>query len=204
MKNLLLTTIAAMVLVGCVPMKLQKTKAIPIQQAEPPTVEAPDILIHEAAMQRNLEVVKQHIAAGADVNAKGKEGVYGDGATPVWHAASGGKNEMVELLIAKGADINLSAKWMGTTSLHEAALSGHKKVVELLIAAGADVNAKVSKSDEKSYTRHLKDGQTPLDSANWIFEFEHSPEEIARKKAIADLLRTHGGKTAEELKAEGK
>ena len=77
--------------------------------------------------------------------------MYGDGATPLLHADSGGKNEMVELLIAKGAD----------------------------------VNAKVSKSDEKSYTRHLKDGQTPLGSANWIFESEHSPEEIARKKAIA-------------------
>ncbi|MDC0065916.1 ankyrin repeat domain-containing protein [Verrucomicrobia bacterium] len=74
MKHLLLTTIAAVVLVGCVPKKLQKTKAIPIQQAKPPTVEAPDILIHEAAMQRNLEVVKQHIAAGADVNAKDVNG----------------------------------------------------------------------------------------------------------------------------------
>ena len=50
MKHLLLTTIAAVVLVGCVPKKLQKTKAIPIQQAEPPTVEAPDTLIHDAAM----------------------------------------------------------------------------------------------------------------------------------------------------------
>ena len=74
MKNLLLTTIAAMVLVGCVPKKLQKTKAIPMQQAEPPTVEEPDILIHEAAMQRNHEVVKQHIAAGVDVNAKDVNG----------------------------------------------------------------------------------------------------------------------------------
>ena len=37
---------------------------------EPPTAKAPDISIHEAAMQRNLEAVKQHIAAGADVNAK--------------------------------------------------------------------------------------------------------------------------------------
>ena len=37
---------------------------------EPPTAKAPDISIHEAAMQRNLEAVKQHIAAGAGVNAK--------------------------------------------------------------------------------------------------------------------------------------
>ena len=42
MKLLLLTTIAAVVLVGCVTKQLQKTKAIPIQQPEPPTAKAPD------------------------------------------------------------------------------------------------------------------------------------------------------------------
>ena len=48
--------------------------------------------------------------------------------------------------------------------------------------AGTDVNAK---ADEFSYT--------PLDSA------------IANDRAeTADLLRKHGGKTGEELKAEGK
>ena len=64
MKQLLLTTIAAVLVVGCTT----------TQQPEPPTAKAPDISIHEAAMQRNLEVVKQHIAAGADVNAKDVNG----------------------------------------------------------------------------------------------------------------------------------
>ena len=54
-----------------------------------------------------------------------------------------------------------------------------KEIAELLIAKGADVNAK----DE--------DGDTPLDNA------KHKPE-------TADLLRKHGGKTGEELKAEEK
>ena len=62
-----------------------------------------------------------------------------------------------------------------------AAVRGHKEVVELLIAKGADVNAK------------RNDGETPLDLA------------IGRKHPeTASLLRKHGGKTAEELKAEGK
>ena len=51
MKHLLLTTIAAVVLVGC---------------GESP----PDISIHDAAALGNIEAVKQHLAAGADVNAK--------------------------------------------------------------------------------------------------------------------------------------
>jgi len=52
MKHLLLTTIAAVVLVGCEP-------------SEPP-----DISIHEAVGIGNIEAVKQHLAAGADLNAR--------------------------------------------------------------------------------------------------------------------------------------
>ena len=153
MKHLLLTTIAAVVLVGCGEAQQSTPQAEPVEpvaevpvqpspppaeakpvaeatkpttppkavtankgadpargiKPEPPTAKAPDISIHEAAMQRNLEAVKQHIAAGADVNAK-------------------------------------------------------------------DVN-----------------GYTPLDWA--IFN---------KDTETADLLRKHGGKTGEELKAEGK
>jgi ankyrin repeat protein len=62
--------------------------------------------------------------------------------------------------------------------LHVAAWEGHTEVAELFIAKGADMNAK------------MEDGDTPLDLA------KGHPE-------IADLLRKHGGKTGEELKAEG-
>ena len=55
----------------------------------------------------------------------------------------------------------------------------------LLIANGADVNAK----DE--------DSLTPLDIAT-------HPENPNDTAETADLLRKHGGKTGEELKAEGK
>ena len=108
MKSLLLATIAAMVLVGCAPKTLQKTKAIPIQQAEPPTVEAPDILIHEAAMQRNLEVVKQHIAAGADVNAKDVNGY-----TPLDWAIFNKDTKTVDLLRKLGGKTSEELKAEG-------------------------------------------------------------------------------------------
>ena len=65
--------------------------------------------------------------------------------------------------------------------MHQAAVKRRNGVVELLIGKGLDVNAK----DE--------DGDTPLDVA------------IKQKQTeTADLLRKHGGKTGEELKAEGK
>ena len=90
-----------------------------------------------------------------------------------------GHTEIVELLIANGADGN--AKGDGQTPLHGAAYWGSKEIVQLLIAKGVDVNAKTN------------DGETPLEWANWRSHAE-----------TADLLRKHGGKTGEELKAEGK
>ena len=183
MKHLLLTTIAAVVLVGCgesqqsVPQAepVEPVAEVPVQPSpppaeakpvaeatkpttppkavtankgadpargikpEPPTAKAPDISIHDAARTGNIEAVKQHLADGAEVNAK----------------SSGGR-----------------------TPLHWAANRGHEEVAELLIAKGAEVNA-----------MDVLLGWTPLDYA---------------EGEIAALLRKHGGKTAEELKAEGK
>ena len=38
-------------------------------QPKPPTAKAPDISIWDAAAKGNIEVIKQHLAAGTDVNA---------------------------------------------------------------------------------------------------------------------------------------
>jgi len=56
MKHLLLTTIAAVLVVGCGES----------QQSEPPTAKTQSIPIHQAAGEGNIEAVKQHLAAGAD------------------------------------------------------------------------------------------------------------------------------------------
>ena len=63
-------------------------------------------------------------------------------------------------------------------SIREAVKTGNIEAVKQHLDAGADVNAK------DNY------GATPLD---WAIDDE-----------IADLIRNHGGKTGEELKAEGK
>ncbi len=121
MKQILIT-IAALVLVGCGPSEAERALLI-------------------AAKVGDIEEIKQHLAAGTDVNAKDKYGV---------------------------------------TPLHYTALMGYKEVGELLIANGADVNA------------HMTGCSTPLDSA---IKYKYP--------VLADLLRKHGGKTAEELKAAG-
>ena len=164
MKQILITTIAAVLLVGCgesqqsAPTSAEVKPAEPVakvpsqpspppaeskpaepvaeaSQPEPPAAEAPDISIHKAAGKGNIEAVKQHLAAGTDVNAKNKHGY-----TPLHAAAEEGHKEVAELLIQNGANVN--AKNVGSTPLHEAAKKDHKEIAELLIEKGADVNAK--------------------------------------------------------------
>jgi ankyrin repeat protein len=95
----------------------------------------------DAAKNGDIEAVTQHVAAGADVNAK---------------------------------DVD------GTTPLHNAAVYGHNEIAELLIANGAEVNAIIVSGRNQ--------GKTPVDLAIW-----------RKKTETADLLRKHGGRTAEEL-----
>ena len=184
MKHLLITTIAAVLLVGC----------------------GPSVDIWKAAEDGNIKAVKQHLAAGADVDAKG--GWLGG--TPLHYAVGKGHKRIVELLIAKGADVHEKAK-DGTTPLHS---TKTKEIAELLIAEGADVNAKGDRGSTPLHGAAFKghkeiaellivkganvnakdfENKTPLDWA------------IAGKRSeTTDLLRKHGGKTGAELKAEGK
>ena len=64
MKSLLVSIFAAMVLVGCG--ESQQSAPAPETKPEPPTAKAPDIPIHDAAREGNIEAVKQHLAACAD------------------------------------------------------------------------------------------------------------------------------------------
>ena len=238
MKRLLLTTIAAVMVVGCVGRL--------IAPAPPPRG------IWRAADQGNIEAVKKHLDAGVDIHVLDKK--YGF--APLHYAAEGGYKEIVELLLAKGADVNQRDKigktptyWAmrygrkevtailrkhggkteielapktsiwnavaanniqfikellisgedvnakvgprGGSPLHATGMFGRKECAEFLIAKGADVNAK----DDR--------GETALDWAIFAYDWEQ-PEVKAAKKETADLLRKHGGKTGEELKAEGK
>ena len=101
----------------------------------------------------------------------------------IYEAAESGDIEAVKQHLADETDIELKCTGCGGTALGHAAKHGHNEIAELLIENGADVNA-------KNY-----DGKTPLDEA-----ISRKPTEPTE---TADLLRKHGGKTGEELKAAG-
>ena len=79
MKHLLLTTIVAVLLVGCGPSASERA-------------------LLEAAADGNIEAVKLHLAAGTDVDAKDM-----NGETSLTWAAYSGHKEIAKLLLANGA-----------------------------------------------------------------------------------------------------
>ncbi|MDC0065845.1 ankyrin repeat domain-containing protein, partial [Verrucomicrobia bacterium] len=174
------------------------------------TTKAPDISILYAAETKNIDAIKQHLTAGTDVNMKDSKGK-----TPLHHAAYWGHEEIVELLIAKGADVNAvieSGGLKGKTPLG-LAWRHHPEVTDFLRKHGGKTGAWLNAYNSihaagraghiKAVKQHLASGAdvnaktmsgfTPLDATS-----------VFNKTETADLLRKHGGKTKVELEAEGK
>jgi ankyrin repeat protein len=92
------------------------------------------------------------------------------GLTPLHWAATLGRREIAELLLADKANVDAKSD-NGTTPLAYAAANNQIEVAELLLANKADVNAKD------------RFGQTPLGAA-----------EVTGNVGVAELLRRHGGR----------
>jgi len=99
--------------------------------------EAPGIDLHTAVISDNLEAVKQHIAAGSNLNEKDPFG----GSSPLISAALFGKTEIARTLIDAGADINFQNN-DGATALFTAAFFCRPEIVKLLLDKGADKTLK--------------------------------------------------------------
>jgi len=108
--------------------KNAKTKSI---------TETPKMDLQAAIVSGNLEVVKQHIEAGTDVNRKDQM----SGSTPLITAATFGKTAIAKALLDANADLDIK-NTEGSTALHAAAFFCCIEIVQMLIDAGADETIK--------------------------------------------------------------
>jgi ankyrin repeat protein len=95
----------------------------------------------ERAKAGDAVVVREFLTAGMSPNA-----VNPDGMTALAIAAGNGRLEIVEMLLAGGADVNRRERKYGVTPLIWASLGGNPKVSEALIAKGADPKQRDQKS----------------------------------------------------------
>ena len=129
-----------------------------------------------AAVQDNdLPGVGDLILTGADVNRRGPLPL-----TPLQIAAGRGYVQMVDKLLAAGADVHALDSSMGASALHFAAQSGVTDVAQLLLDAGAFINLQSATV-----------GLTPLINAIWSKQVGMVRFLLARGAAIE--IKTHLG-----------
>jgi len=122
-------------------------------------------LIHDAALDGDIDEVQRQLDAGVDPNLKSSKG-----ATPLFYAVYGGHLEIVELLITRGADVN-ALYLNGNSVLDQAHDYDDQEMVELLEAHGAEVADKVSgKGEGKGKSAFLS--ITILGDGDTIVEFD--------------------------------
>lgn len=94
---------------------------------------APAMDIHAATFMGDMDAIRQHIAAGSDLNLREPS----LGSTPLISASVFGKTDVALALIEAGADVNL-ANNEGSTPLTTAAFLCRTEIVQALLDAGAD------------------------------------------------------------------
>jgi len=191
-KNALIAVLmtALLVMVACGGNSDKTAEASENSETTKKEVKAPTMDIHTATLMGDLEAIKQHIAAGTDLNEK-EPAV---GSSPLISAAVFGKTEIARALIDAGADLNLQNN-EGSTALHSATFMCRLEIVEMLLENGADKEllnnygstALQSISAPFAEVKFIYD-QISQDLGPLGFKLDYTYVEATRPK-IAELLR---------------
>jgi ankyrin repeat protein len=176
------------------------------------------ILVSAAALSSDTsdrlnEAIAMLLARGrANPNARDRAAI-GDGRSALHLAAANGDEELVEMLLAAGANPNVQNR-VGETPLHFAAAHGNIETVRILIAHGAFLNARsrytritpVMAAAESGYADVVElliqrradifskntFGDTPLTMARTTARRAHDPELEDRIRETIRLLESAG------------
>lgn len=91
-----------------------------------------------AAVFKDIETIKELIAAGEDT-----ESCATDGVTALMYSAQFGELDAIRLLLDAGASVNKQDNKRGATPLIYAAEQGHTEIVKVLLNSGADTRIKL-------------------------------------------------------------
>jgi hypothetical protein len=167
--------------------------------AQEPPVNPFDVMgmtaLHTAASQGLLDDVRELLDKGADVNARSKW----EGYTPLQAAAEANSYHVVELLLARKAEVNVKDNF-GRTPLHSVAKGGSLDIARLLLDKGAEVNATDVAGDTPMHAGAAA-GQEPIvllllskgANVNAKNQLGTTPLDYAeRNPTMLDLLRKNG------------
>ncbi|PSL46281.1 ankyrin repeat protein [Chitinophaga niastensis] len=122
--------VTLLIVASCKNREGSKESVTTVSQAK---VKPPKIDIHTAVLTNNLDALKQHIAAGSNLNEKDPVG----GSSPLITACLFDKREMAKTLIESGAQINFQNN-DGSTALLTASFFCRPEIVKMLLDKGAD------------------------------------------------------------------
>lgn len=101
---------------------------------------AQDIPVINAALRGNVSKVGEYLDSGGNPNVAAPTSRQGNIITPLIAAISVGQREVIEELVARGADVNFNPGGFHSAPLVLAAAEGEQDVVRMLLNAGANIN----------------------------------------------------------------
>lgn len=133
--------------------------------------------IHANDVAASLALIDE----GVDVNVKGQVNLLTIAQSPLDVACKIGSVKVVNALIKNGARVN-DGNVANLLPIHASVSNKHLEVTKILLSKGADVNPQVRSENSTD------NNKTPLDYAIQNKDDKHT-----------ELLRSHGGKTGDEL-----